>query len=373
MVVGVVDRVPPGVRTPPEVSASLVPSPEPLTPAQPRLLRVMLDNNTGRPQHIRLQLGHELALYSFLEEEEFWLEPYGHRYATITVTTGYDRPLANPHCPLSVNVLSADGTRRLHHDVAHYGIWPFRRIAVERSLYGRAGSDDRIAMAILPIAAQGNATVPIRLALVSSRLRPAAGWPDTAQVIPDEPGGITVPLALPRAPMVRHRRLTGTVQVHQRGSGPQEIGLTIDQAPRMARSSVATLAVVMGLLVLGLAASLWLLVPKTSDSAGSAAPAGQPTASSRSPMPAFPGELRRGSADTAGVKAVQTQLNRIGCDHAAAGALVVDGVYGAKTENAVKSFQRTVNLPETGVVAEPDWTRLYQQAPIATAWCDTAG
>jgi peptidoglycan hydrolase-like protein with peptidoglycan-binding domain len=52
---------------------------------------------------------------------------------------------------------------------------------------------------------------------------------------------------------------------------------------------------------------------------------------------------------------------------------VVDGVFGAKTESAVRSFQRTVNLPVTGVVAQPDWTRLYQQKPIADAWCDTKG
>jgi hypothetical protein len=360
------------VRTPPEVSASLVPSPEPLTPAQPRLLRAILDNNTPLPQHVRLQLGHELALYSFLDAEEYVLPPFGHRYATITVTIGYDRPLANPHCPLSVNVLSADGTRRLHHDVQHYAVWPYRKIAVERSLYGRADSDDRIAMAILPITAEGNATVPIRLVLASSKLRPAAGWPGSAQVIPDEPGGVTVPLALPAAPFVRSRRLTGAVQVHQRGAAPQEIRIAVDQAPRLARSSVATLGAVAVLLVLGLAASLWLITPKTSDSAGTPS-SDTRSATSRSPVPAFPGELAKGSPDIADVKALQAQLNRIGCGHAATGALVVDGVFGAKTESAVRSFQRTVNLPVTGVVAQPDWTRLYQQKPIADPWCDTKG
>ncbi|MFL6074814.1 MAG: peptidoglycan-binding protein [Mycobacteriales bacterium] len=361
------------MRTPPEVSASLVPSPEPLTPAQPRLVRVILDNNTPMPQHVRLQLGHELALYSLLDAEEFVLPPFGHRYATITVTVGYDRPLANPHCPLSVNVLSADGTRRLHHDVQHYAVWPYRKIAVERSLYGRADSDDRIAMAILPITAEGNATVPIRLVLASSKLRPAPGWPDSAQVIPDEPGGITVPLALPAAPFVRSRRLAGAVQVHQRGAPPQEIRIAVDQAPRLARSSVLTLSALAVLLVLGLAGSLWLITPKTSDSAGSGPSSDSRSTPSRSPVPAFPGELRKGSPDTVDVKVLQTQLNRIGCDHAPAGALVVDGVFGAKTESAVRSFQRTVNLPETGVVAEPDWTRLYQQKPIADPWCDTQG
>ncbi len=43
---------------------------------------------------------------------------------------------------------------------------------------------------------------------------------------------------------------------------------------------------------------------------------------------------------------------------------VIDGVFGAHLEQAIKMFQRRVFLPETGVVDSLTWRSLYAGAPI---------
>ncbi|MGL5821675.1 MAG: peptidoglycan-binding protein [Sarcina sp.] len=62
------------------------------------------------------------------------------------------------------------------------------------------------------------------------------------------------------------------------------------------------------------------------------------------------------------VKTVQTQLNRIAQNYPAIGQLVVDGIYGPKTEGAVKVFQSIFNIPQTGIVNYGTWyaiSRVY--------------
>jgi len=41
--------------------------------------------------------------------------------------------------------------------------------------------------------------------------------------------------------------------------------------------------------------------------------------------------------------------------------LVVDGIYGERTAEAVKVFQRIFNLPQTGVVDFPTWYKISDQ------------
>ena len=56
-------------------------------------------------------------------------------------------------------------------------------------------------------------------------------------------------------------------------------------------------------------------------------------------------KLRRGSTGDV-VRRLQSALNQNGY------GLKVDGVYGDKTQSAVKDYQRSRNLPESGEVGE---------------------
>jgi hypothetical protein len=60
------------------------------------------------------------------------------------------------------------------------------------------------------------------------------------------------------------------------------------------------------------------------------------------------------------VRQLQNQLKRIAQNYPALGTLSVDGVYGEKTENAVKIFQGIFNLPQTGVTDYSTWYKISQ-------------
>ena len=53
------------------------------------------------------------------------------------------------------------------------------------------------------------------------------------------------------------------------------------------------------------------------------------------------------------VQLLQSVLNRLGY-----GAGEVDGIFGVRTENAVKRFQRTVGLTVDGIVGKNTWNAL---------------
>ena len=55
------------------------------------------------------------------------------------------------------------------------------------------------------------------------------------------------------------------------------------------------------------------------------------------------------------VSQVQTQLNRIAQNYPALPVISTDGVYGPATANAVSTFQRIFNLPQTGVIDYATW------------------
>lgn len=55
------------------------------------------------------------------------------------------------------------------------------------------------------------------------------------------------------------------------------------------------------------------------------------------------------------VRQLQEQLNLIGDYYTAIPALTVDGIYGERTAEAVRQFQRINNMPQTGVVDFPTW------------------
>ena len=68
----------------------------------------------------------------------------------------------------------------------------------------------------------------------------------------------------------------------------------------------------------------------------------------------FTNVLKTGSTGDA-VKTIQQQLNTISNNYPLIKKVVVDGVYGASTAEAVRTFQQIFDLPETGEVNFPTW------------------
>lgn len=58
------------------------------------------------------------------------------------------------------------------------------------------------------------------------------------------------------------------------------------------------------------------------------------------------------------VQTIQDQLNRISQNYPLIPKSAVDGVYGSKTQEAVRVFQSVFNLPQTGVVDYSTWYRI---------------
>jgi peptidoglycan hydrolase-like protein with peptidoglycan-binding domain len=58
------------------------------------------------------------------------------------------------------------------------------------------------------------------------------------------------------------------------------------------------------------------------------------------------------------VRQLQNHLNGISKGYPLIGKVTADGIYGEKTADAVKTFQKVFNLPQTGVVDYPTWYRI---------------
>ena len=71
----------------------------------------------------------------------------------------------------------------------------------------------------------------------------------------------------------------------------------------------------------------------------------------------FSGVLQNGSRGEP-VRTIQRQLNRISNNYPLIGKLAVDGIYGPKTAQSVRTFQEVFDLPVTGVVNFPTWYRI---------------
>ncbi len=71
----------------------------------------------------------------------------------------------------------------------------------------------------------------------------------------------------------------------------------------------------------------------------------------------FPGVLRRGVSGS-NVRVIQSQLNRISQNFPLIPKLVVDGIFGSKTERSVRAFQEIFGLPVTGEVNFPTWYKI---------------
>ncbi len=71
----------------------------------------------------------------------------------------------------------------------------------------------------------------------------------------------------------------------------------------------------------------------------------------------FPGVLQTGSRGEP-VRTIQRQLNTISNNYPLIGKLAVDGIFGPKTAQSVRTFQEVFDLPVTGVVNFPTWYRI---------------
>lgn len=72
----------------------------------------------------------------------------------------------------------------------------------------------------------------------------------------------------------------------------------------------------------------------------------------------YPGyELIIGSSGPE-VKTIQEFLNRISQNYPLIPKSITDGIYGAKTQEAVKVFQKVFNLPQTGIVDYATWYKI---------------
>lgn len=72
----------------------------------------------------------------------------------------------------------------------------------------------------------------------------------------------------------------------------------------------------------------------------------------------YPGSpLRKGSRGE-NVSIIQSQLRRISRDYPIIPTIAADGIFGDKTEDAVKAFQRQFNLAPDGIVGPATWYKL---------------
>jgi peptidoglycan hydrolase-like protein with peptidoglycan-binding domain len=71
----------------------------------------------------------------------------------------------------------------------------------------------------------------------------------------------------------------------------------------------------------------------------------------------FTGNLQMGSSGAA-VRTLQEQLNAVSNHYPLIPKIKVDGVFGANTLSAVKTFQNVFNLPSTGIVNSATWYKI---------------
>ncbi len=74
----------------------------------------------------------------------------------------------------------------------------------------------------------------------------------------------------------------------------------------------------------------------------------------------WPGELLKEGSSGESVSQIQEQLNRIGQAYPKIPQITVDGMYGAKTAEAVRVFQEVFGLPVTGEVDFKTWYRISE-------------
>ena len=70
--------------------------------------------------------------------------------------------------------------------------------------------------------------------------------------------------------------------------------------------------------------------------------------------------LKKGVSSGQKVQQMQEQLNRISDNYPAIPKIAADGIYGNQTAEAVRTFQKIFNLPQTGVTDYATWYKISQ-------------
>ncbi len=74
----------------------------------------------------------------------------------------------------------------------------------------------------------------------------------------------------------------------------------------------------------------------------------------------WPGENLTEGATGDKVRQIQEQLDRIAQVYSSIPRVTADGIYGPATRAAVAAFQRTFDLPETGVIDFTTWYKISE-------------
>ena len=80
----------------------------------------------------------------------------------------------------------------------------------------------------------------------------------------------------------------------------------------------------------------------------------------------WPGELLDIGTRGDKVEQIQDQLNAISNNYPRIPKIAVDGIYGERTQNAVRVFQEVFGLPETGVVDYRTWYKIQEIYVVLT-------
>ncbi len=78
--------------------------------------------------------------------------------------------------------------------------------------------------------------------------------------------------------------------------------------------------------------------------------------------PPYPGSPLRMGASGDNVIAIQTALNAVSSQYTAIPVVVIDGIFGSGTRNAILAFQRQFGLTADGIVGQVTWNRLFTEA-----------
>ncbi|HIR93261.1 MAG TPA: peptidoglycan-binding protein, partial [Candidatus Egerieimonas intestinavium] len=74
----------------------------------------------------------------------------------------------------------------------------------------------------------------------------------------------------------------------------------------------------------------------------------------------WPGENLDIGSSGEKVRQMQEQLNTIAGAYPALPTVDVDGIYGERTQEAVRKFQEVFGLPATGIVDYPTWYKIQE-------------
>ena len=87
----------------------------------------------------------------------------------------------------------------------------------------------------------------------------------------------------------------------------------------------------------------------------------------------YPGSALRVGSRSSDVRTIQQYLNRISRNYPAIPKVTADGVFGSRTEDAVKTFQRIFSLTPDGIVGKTTWNKISYIFTAVTKLAELGG